>query len=112
MYGAGGIDVDQEDMNRFFGMNLKAKPFFFPDNAFLIGPDQLQGYVKLLFGIRQVDQRLDSQMPSNAIQHPLGLKRCKTAERVTIRQSQDDITLFFDKYEIGIFLHDPDPFYL
>ncbi len=111
MYDAGGIDVDQEHMNRFFGMNFKTKPFIFPDNAFLVGPDQLQRYVKLLFGIRQVDQRLDGQVAPNAIQHPLGLKRCKTAEQMTIRQGQDDITFFSDEYQIGIFLHDPDPFY-
>ncbi len=75
MHGAGGIDVDQEHMNRFFGMNFKSKPFIFPDNAFLIGPDQLQGYVKLLFGIRQVDQGLDAQMPPNAIQTPVGTQK-------------------------------------
>ena len=112
MYGTGGIDVDEEYMNHFFGMDFKSKPFTFPDNAFLIGPTQLQGYVKLLFGISQVNQWLYAQMPPNAIQHPLGFKRGKAADWMTIWQGQNDILLFFNEYEVGILLDNLDPFYL
>ena len=72
----------------------------------MIGADEFDSNVKLLAGISEIDQGLNTQMPSNAINHLVNIRRCKSAEMMHVWQSHNDSIAIFDDDEIRVIGYD------
>ncbi len=57
-------------------------------------------------GIDEIDQWLNTQMPSNAIHHLVNIKGRKPAKRMHVWQSQNDRIAIFGEDEIRVIVYD------